>query len=131
MMKEIIMTRNLIQKVTDLEVYCLSYSLALEIFELSKKFPKEELYSLTDQIRRSSRSVSANISEGFAKGKNGNIFKQYLYSAIGSVEETKTWLDFSKDFNYIQDDLSVELTEKYTKIGAMLFRLIQNWHPIP
>jgi four helix bundle protein len=125
------MTRKLIQKVTDLEVYCLSYSIALEIFEISKNFPKEEQYSLTDQIRRSSRSVSANISEGFAKRKNGNVFKQYLYSAIGSVEETKTWLDFAKDFSYIQDNLEVELKEKYTKVGAMLFRLIQNWHTIP
>ncbi len=125
------MTRNLIQKVTDLEVYCLSYSLALEIFELSKTFPKEEQYSLTDQIRRSSRSVSANISEGFAKRKNGNSFRQYLFSAIGSVEETKTWLAFAKDFYYIQDDLEVELTEKYNKAGAMLYRLIQNWHNIP
>jgi four helix bundle protein len=125
------MTRNLIREVKDLEVYCLSYSLALEINELSKQFPKEELYSLTDQIRRSSRSVSANISEGFAKRKNGNSFKQYLYSALGSVEETKTWLDFAKDFNYMQDDLADELNQKYTKAGAMLFRLIQNWHTIP
>ena len=125
------MTRNLIREVKDLEVYCLSYSLAREINELSKQFPKEELYSLTTQVRRSSRSVPANISEGFAKRKNGNSFKQYLYSAIGSVEETRTWLDFAKDFNYIQADLAIELNEKYAKAGAMLFRLIQNWHTIP
>lgn len=125
------MTRNLIQKVSDLEVYCLSYSLALEIFELSKKFPKEEQYSLTNQIRRSSRSVSANISEGFAKRKNGNSFRQYLYSAIGSVEETKTWLEFARDFNYIPNDLVEKVIKEYTKTGAMLYRLIQNWHTIP
>ena len=125
------MTRNLIQKVSDLEVYCLSYSLALEIFELSEKFPKEEQYSLTDQIRRSSRSVSANISEGFAKRKNGNSFRQYLYSAIGSVEETKTWLEFARDFNYIPNDLVEKVIKEYTKTGAMLYRLIQNWHTIP
>ena len=125
------MTRILIQKVSDLEVYCLSYSLALEIFELSKKFPKEEQYSLTDQIRRSSRSVSANISEGFAKRKNGNSFRQYLYSAIGSVEETKTWLEFARDFNYIPNDLVEKVIKEYTKTGAMLYRLIQNWHTIP
>jgi four helix bundle protein len=122
------MNRNVIRQVTDLEVYSLSYSLALEIFELSKKFPKEELYSLTDQIRRSSRSVSANISEGFAKRNNGNFFKQYLYTAIGSVEETKTWLDFARDFNYIPDDMAEKLTKEYIRTGAMLFRLIQNWH---
>ena len=125
------MARNVIRQVIDLEVYCLSYSLALEIFELSKKFPKEELYSLTDQIRRSSRSVPANISEGFAKRNHGSFFKQYLYNAIGSVEETKTWLEFAKDFNYIHVDLALKLTKEYTRTGAMLFRLIQNWHPIP
>ncbi len=125
------MTRNVIRQVSDLEVYSLSYSLAIEIFELSKKFPREELYSLTDQIRRSSRSVSANISEGFAKRNNGNFFKQYLYTAIGSVEETKTWLDFARDFNYIPDDLAEKVIKEYTRTGAMLFRLIQNWHPIP
>ena len=125
------MKRNPIRKVTDLEVYNLSYSLALEIFELSNKFPKEELYSLTDQIRRSSRSVSANISEGFAKRKNGNTFKQYLYSAIGSVDETKTWLDFARDFKFIPQDIAEKLKIDYTRTGAMIFRLIQNWHSIP
>lgn len=125
------MERKVIRQVSDLEVYCLSYSLALEIFEISKKFPKEELYSLTDQIRRSSRSVSANISEGFAKRKNGNSFRQYLYSAIGSVEETKTWLDFARDFNYISNDLVEKVIKEYPRTGAMLYRLIQNWHNIP
>jgi four helix bundle protein len=122
------MKRKPIRQVSDLEVYCLSFSSALEIFELSKKFPKEELYSLTDQIRRSSRSVTANISEGFAKRKNGNIFKQYLFASIGSVEETKTWIFFARDFRYIPVDLAEELIIKYTRIGAMLFKLIQNWH---
>jgi four helix bundle protein len=84
------MKSNVIRQVSDLKGYCLSYSLPIEIFELSKKFPKEELYSLTNQIRRSSRLVPANISEGFAKRKNGIFFKQYLYTAIGSAEETKT-----------------------------------------
>jgi four helix bundle protein len=124
------MNRNVIRQVTDLEVYNLSYSLALEIFELSKKFPKEELYSLTDQIRRSSRSVSANISEGFAKRNNGNFFKQYLYNAIGSVEETRTWLDFARDFKYIPDDMAEKVIKEYIRTGAMLYRLIQNWHSI-
>ena len=125
------MNKNPIRQVTDLEVYNLSYSLALEIFELSNKFPKEELYSLTDQIRRSSRSVSANISEGFAKRKNGNTFKQYLYNALGSVDETKTWLDFARDFKFIPQDIAEKLKIDYTRTGAMLFRLIQKWHSIP
>jgi four helix bundle protein len=124
------MSCMLIRQVTDLKVYCLSYSLALDVFDLSKAFPKEELYSLTDQLRRSSRSVAANISEGFGKRKNGNTFKQYLYNAIGSVEETKTWLDFARDFKYIPEAKANKIKENYTRTGAMLYRLIQNWHSI-
>jgi four helix bundle protein len=111
------MKRKVIQQVIDLEAYCISYSLALEVFELSKKFPKEELYSLTDQIRRSSRSIPSNISEGFVKKFYLNIFNQHLYSAIGSVEETKTWLDFAKDFNYISCDQQEKLKKEYTGSG--------------
>ena len=125
------MKKNPIRQVCDLEVYNLSYSLAQEIFELSKKFPKEEVYSLTNQIRRSSRSVSANISEGFGKRKNGNTFKQYLYCSIGSVDETKTWIDFARDFKFIPQDTAEKLKIDYTRTGAMLYRLIQNWHSIP
>jgi four helix bundle protein len=124
------MQRKSIQQVYDLEVYCLSYQLAIQVFELSKTFPREELYTLTDQIRRSSRSVPANISEGFAKRSNGNSFRQYLYNAIGSVEETKTWISFARDFNYIPVNLAAELTLEFIKVGAMIYMLIKNWHTI-
>jgi four helix bundle protein len=124
------MERKVIKSVNDLEVYVLAYSLALDVFGLSKRFPKEESYSLTDQIRRSSRSIPANISEGFAKKQYENVFKQHLITAMGSVEETKTWIDFAKDFSYINNEQSAKLKRDYTKIGAMLYRLIQNWHTI-
>jgi four helix bundle protein len=124
------MERKVIKSVYDLEVYSLAYSLALEVFELTKRFPKEELYSLTDQIRRSSRSVPANINEGFAKKQYENVFKQHLITAMGSVEETKTWIDFAKDFSYITIEQMVKIKGDYIKVGAMLFRLIQNWHTI-
>jgi four helix bundle protein len=84
------MGKKVIISVRDLEVYNLLYSLALEVFNLTKKFPREELHSLTDQIRRSSRSVPANISEGFAKRQHLKVFKYHLISAIGSVEEPRT-----------------------------------------
>lgn len=124
------MERKVIQSVYDLEVYSLAYSLALEVFEVTKKFPKEELYSLTDQIRRSSRSIPANISEGFAKKQYENVFKQHLITAIGSVEETKTWIDFAKDFCYISQEQKLKIKGDYVRVGAMLYRLIQNWHKI-
>ena len=121
------MGRSVIQNVCDLDVYNLSYSLALEIFSLSKKFPKEETYSLIDQIRRSSRSIPANISEGFAKRRYENVFKNHLISAIGSGEETKTWLDFARDFSYLSKEDVDRIKGKYSELGAMLYRMIQNW----
>jgi len=116
-----------IQRVTDLKIYMLSYKLALEIFELSKKFPKEELYSLTDQIRRSSRSVPVNISEGFSKRKYKQVFIRHLVYAIGSSEETKTWLSFAKDFNYLSVDNYEQLDSRYTELGAMIYKLTNSW----
>ena len=74
----------------DLKVYQLSFSSAVKIFEITKKFPREERYSLIDQIRRSSRSVSANIREGFAKRRYKDVFVRHLNDALGSSEETVT-----------------------------------------
>ena len=116
-----------IQNVCDLDVYNLSYALAIEIFALSKKFPKEETYSLTDQVRRSSRSIPANISEGFAKRRYVNVLKNHLISAIGSVEETRTWLNFAKDFSYLSKEDAEKILGKYAELGAMLYRMIQRW----
>lgn len=73
-----------IRSYKDLRVYQLSYSLAMELFWLTKKFPKEELYSLTDQLRRASRSMAVNIVEGWAKRHYENVFKRHLLDSIGS-----------------------------------------------
>jgi len=122
------MERKCINSVRDLEVYSSSYSLAVLVFKLSRSFPKAELYSLTDQILRSSRSVAANISEGFAKRSYKGVFIFQLTAALGSVEETKTWLDFAKDFNYLQQEEYERIYTSYKVLGAMLYKLIQNWH---
>ncbi len=81
----------------DLKVFQLSYRLALEIFQITKGFPKEELYSLTDQIRRSSRSVSANISEAWRKRKYPKYFVSKLIDCLAEESETVVWLHFSYD----------------------------------
>ena len=86
----------MIKSVKDLKVYQMAYQLAMEIFEITKKFPKEETCSLTDQMRRSSRSVVINIREGFAKRKYEQVFIRYLNDSLGSSEETRGWLDFVK-----------------------------------
>ncbi len=117
----------MIQSYKDLKVYQLSYELAMEIFWLTKKFPREELYSLTDQIRRASRSVPANIVEGSAKRVYENVFKRHLMDSLGSSDETKLWLDFAHDCKYISDDEHSNLIKRYDEVGRMLYSLFEHW----
>lgn len=119
--------RRIIKSYKDLEVYQDSYKLAMDIFFLTKKFPKEELYSLTSQIIRSSRSISANVTEGWAKRIYENVFKQHLINAFGSSAETYNWLSFAKDCNYINNDEFELYSNKADEIGKMIFRLHNNW----
>lgn len=101
--------------------------MAMEIFEMTKKFPREEMYSLTDQIRRSSRSIAINIREGFAKRKYEQVFICQLNDALGSSEETRGWLDFSLDCKYMVEEKHVELDKRYDELSAMLYSLMNNW----
>lgn len=104
----------------DLKVYQLAYKLAMEIFNASKRFPKEEKYSLTDQIRRSSRSIAANIAEGFRKRQYPKMFVSKLADADGEATETQVWLDFARDCEYMSPKLQAELTKGYEEVGKML-----------
>ena len=104
----------------DLKVYQLAYKLAMEIFHLSKHFPREELYSLTDQIRRSSRSVAANIAEGFRKRRYPNMLVSKLTDSDGEATETQVWLDFALDCGYMSQDYRDRLTAGYEEVGKML-----------
>ena len=104
----------------DLKVYQLAYKLAMDIFKASKSFPKEEKYSLTDQIRRSSRSIAANIAEGFRKRQYPKMFVSKLADADGEAAETQVWLDFARDCEYILPELHAELIKGYEDIGKML-----------
>ena len=117
----------MIQKFTDLDVYTLAYKLAMEIFEITKSYPTSEKYSLTDQINRSSRSVCANIAEGWGKRVYVADFKRHLIYAIGSLQETKTWIQFSFDCKYITTDTHTQLLNTADDIGAKLYLLHKNW----
>jgi len=117
----------MIRTVIDLEVFKLSYRLAMDIFEVAKSFPEEEKYSLTDQIIRSSRSIAANIAEGFGKRNYENEFRRHLVYSMGSLEETKAWLLFAKDCNYLNQDSYDNLCLKYDEIGAKIYKLFGNW----
>ena len=104
----------------DLKVYQLAYRLAMEIFTLSKSFPKEERYSLTDQIRRSSRSVAANIVEAFRKRRYPNMFVSKLADADGEAAETQVWVDFAHDCGYLSQKKHDELIAGYEEVGKMV-----------
>jgi len=112
-----------ISSVRELEVYRLAFDTAMEIFELSKSFPPEEKYSLTDQVRRSSRSVCTNISEGWRKRKYKAVFINKLTDAEQEAAETQTWLEFSLACKYINQDMFKQLDEKYEHIFAMLITM--------
>ena len=117
----------MIKSIDDLDIYKLSYNLAMFIFNQAKVFPREEKYSLTDQLIRSSRSVCANIAEGWGKRIYENEFKRHLVYAMGSLEETKTRLIFAMDCHYISTDDFNNYKVKYDEIGSKLFKLYSNW----
>ena len=108
----------------DLRVFQLSFELAMEIFELSKSFPIEEKYSLTDQIRRSSRSVPTNISEAFRKRRYPKSFVNKLIECDGEASETTVWLNLALDHSYINSDMHTGLISKYTEVSKMLNGMI-------
>jgi four helix bundle protein len=99
----------------DLKVYQLSYKLALEIFEATKTYPKEELYSLTNQIRRSSRSVPSNIDEAWRKRRYPKAFVNKLTDSLAEESETEVSLDFSLDLNYIDKEKHYYFTQNMKK----------------
>ena len=111
----------------DLNVYQLAPRLAMKIFHLTNKFPKEEKYSLVDQVRRSSRSIATNIAEGWGKRHYKELFKRHLIDSIGSLEETKSWLLFALDCKYLSQQVYRELLMNSEELGAKLFRLHDNW----
>ncbi|NJO88394.1 MAG: four helix bundle protein [Chloroflexia bacterium] len=110
----------------DLKVYKLAFSLAMEIFEISKGFPKEEKYALTDQIRRSSRSVCSNIAEGYRKRRYPKHFTSKMTDADGEASETSTWIDFAFSCAYISKDLQESLNNRYDDVGKMLGSMANN-----
>lgn len=110
----------------DLLAYIKGYELAMEIFLITKKFPPEEKYSLTDQIRRSSRSVCTNLVEAYRRRR----YKDYFISKLNDCEsenaETQVWLDFSHDCKYMPKDEYKILTAKNEDVGKLIWYMINN-----
>lgn len=110
----------------DLEVYKLSRQLAKEIFEVSKTFPKEEMYSLTDQIRRASRSIGGQIAEAWGKRRYERHFISKLTDADGEQLETQHWIETALDCKYLEPEKVEELLQKCYSIGKMIYSMIDK-----
>lgn len=114
----------------DLDVYKLAFDSAMKIFEITKSFPKEETYSLTDQIRRSSRSVCGNTVEAFRKRRYPKSFISKISDSEGEAAETQTWLDFSLSCKYLTVNVHKELYTTYENIIGKLVNMSlypDNW----
>ena len=110
----------------DLKAYRMAYGLALEIQQVTTTFPKEEKYALTDQVRRSSRSVPANLAEAWKKRRYQKMFISKIIDAAGETGETEVWLDFAKDFGYLDERQHNDLRSKYDEVSRMLYGMIDK-----
>ena len=109
-----------------LRVYQLAFNLAMEIFHQSKNFPAEEKYSLTDQIRRASRSVPTNIGEGYRRKQYPKMFVSKISDADGEGTETQIWIDFAYACGYISEQLQMKWRKGYEEVGRMLGGMIAH-----
>lgn len=115
-----------IKSAKDLDVYKLGYELSMDVFRFSRQFPPDEKYSLTDQIRRSSRSVCACLREAWAKRRYEAHFVSKLTDSDAENSETDTWLDFAKDSGYLSVADHQMLVAKCSRVGQMLGRMMQT-----
>jgi four helix bundle protein len=117
-----------IESFEDLDVFQRAYRVSLEIHRQSLGFPKEEQRGLADQIRRASKSVCANIAEGFGKQRySSSEFKRYLMIAVGSSDEMRVWLRYCLDLGYIDKKKWLQWSEEYRETARMLHGLRKNW----
>lgn len=120
------MTGQRIKVHAELEVYQMAFEAAMRIFELSKCFPKEETYSLTDQMRRSSRSVCANLAEAWRKRRYEAAFISKLSDAESEAAETQVWLTFSVKCQYLDRDVAATLYQTYDAVLGKLVNMITH-----
>ena len=118
----------MIRTVEDLDVFRRSYALALDIHKATLSFPDIEKFAMASQIRRASKGICANITEGYAKHAHSSAeFKRFLSIAAGSSEEMRLWLKFCRDLDYIAEDQFEKWYNEYDEITKMLHGLINKW----
>jgi four helix bundle protein len=122
------MARSALRSVHDLAVFQRAYKASLRIHILSRKFPKEEQYGLADQLRRATKSICANLTEGFAKRHVSSAeFKRFLMMSFGSSEEVLLWLDYCHDLKIMNAQTANKAKQEYTEISKMIFTLHRQW----
>jgi len=119
----------MIQSHEELDVYQMAFKAAMRIFEVSKRFPREETYSLTDQMRRSSRSVCSNIAEAWRKRRYEAAFVSKLNDAESEAAETQTWIRFAVECSYLTEEIGQELHQTYDYIIGKLVNMIIRPQP--
>ena len=112
-----------------LQVYQRGYAAAKRVYRMTERYPEEEKYGITSQMRRASVSIALNVAEGYAKRESQQEFKRFLQMAMGSANEMNVLLDFSKDFGYIDGQTYAQASREYDEIGRMLHVLIQRIGP--
>jgi four helix bundle protein len=122
------MSEQRVQQVGDLEVFRRAYVLSLELHRASLEFPRIEQFALADQLRRSSKSICANLAEGFARqSQSAAEYRRYLTVAIGSSDETQLWLRYCVDLGYIEEVAGRRWIADYVEISKMLRGLHASW----
>ncbi len=117
-----------VESFEDLEVFQRAYRISLEIHRKSLEFPAIEQRALGDQVRRASKSICANVAEGFAKqGSSAAEFKRYLLMATGSSDEMRVWARYCRDLGYIDEPTGQRWRDEYQEIAKMLQGLSRNW----
>ena len=117
----------MIQGFRDFEVYRRSFEAAIEMYQLTKAYPRDELYGLISQIKRAATSIPLNIAEGYGKRESDAEFKRFLHMAIGSCNEMRVLLELSMRLGFISKEVQNKYEIEYDEIGKMLTRLRQRW----
>ena len=118
---------RMIETYKDLKVYQKAYETSLRIHRITYKFPSFERVELGGQIRRATKSIALNVAEGFGRQSSLEDFKSFLKIALGSCQEVKVLLDYSKDLKYITDEEHNELMKDYEEVSKMLVKMIKEW----
>ena len=122
-----IYSKVMIQSFRDLQVYQESYELAVSVNKMILKLPNFEKFDLVSQMRRASKSIPANIAEGYAKRVSQKEFMKHLTIALGSANEMEVHISLARDLHYWSENSADDLIKKYQIVGRKLNKLIQNW----